>query len=538
MRKTTLLILLVEIITSLHAQNKVDSILKVLDKVVEKRDVYYMSRELRIDSLRQQLSPTTDVYTKYDLYHKLFKEYKSYQFDSAHAYAQKMQETAQYLHSDSLTVIANSNLIFSYISAGIFKDACDVVGTTNLHNVPKEVRAEFYFQCIRLFTDMSNYINGAFNDKYANRCYVYCDSVMKCLPPEHIYSIYAGSKSARLYDIDKRIKNFDLLLHRSDIDKEWRALFCSILADLYKEKKDEENAIYYKALASILDTESAKRETTAKRDLAIYLYERGDLQRASSYIRLALEDANFYNARQRKMEIGTVLPLIEQARFYVVANQRNILFGIVAVISLLLVLLIIAICVIIKQMKKLKCAQNTIEKRNIQIEDQNMQLQHTNELLTESNNIKDEYIGYAFYLNSKSIDRIENLYKFANRKIIAKQYDDLRMSFKESDLKKERDNMQTSFDRIFLKLFPTFIKSYNQLFNQEDVLCPENNKMLTPEMRIFALIRLGITESANIANFLNYSINTVNTYKTKAKNKSIVPNECFEGKIMEIKSIS
>lgn len=125
-----------------------------------------------------------------------------------------------------------------------------------------------------------------------------------------------------------------------------------------------------------------------------------------------------------------------------------------------------------------------------------------------------------------------------NRKIAARQYDDLRTSFKEADLNKERDNMYASFDETFLKLFPGFIAAYNKLFPAEEHTRSENEKSLTSEMRIFALIRLGICETERIAKFLNYSIHTINTYKTRVKNKSLVSNEQFEAKIMEIAAVA
>lgn len=131
---------------------------------------------------------------------------------------------------------------------------------------------------------------------------------------------------------------------------------------------------------------------------------------------------------------------------------------------------------------------------------------------------------------------MENLYKLVNRKITAKQYDDLKQMFNLSQLNKERENMYTDFDETFLKLFPNFVENYNLLFAPEDRTIPKTEMFLTSEMRIFALIRLGITKPENIAKFLNYSVNTINTYKTRIKNKSSVPNDLFETKIMEIGS--
>ena len=155
----------------------------------------------------------------------------------------------------------------------------------------------------------------------------------------------------------------------------------------------------------------------------------------------------------------------------------------------------------------------------------------------EANKIKDEYITQSIYGDSEYIDRIEHIYKIVNRKIVARQYEDIRSFLKESDLRKERENMYSSFDQTFLKLFPDFVEEYKKLFLADDILDMDISKGLTPEIRIFALIRLGIHDSERIAKFLNYSVNTINTYKTKVKNKSIIANELFEQKIMEIKTV-
>ncbi len=124
------------------------------------------------------------------------------------------------------------------------------------------------------------------------------------------------------------------------------------------------------------------------------------------------------------------------------------------------------------------------------------------------------------------------LYKTVDRMIVTRQYDELRRSLKESTIDKERDEMYASFDATFLKIFPTFVNDYNALFPEAEQRYPAGG--LTPEMRIFALIRLGITETDRIAKFLDYSVHTINTYKTRVKNKSWVENELFEAEIMKI----
>ena len=180
-----------------------------------------------------------------------------------------------------------------------------------------------------------------------------------------------------------------------------------------------------------------------------------------------------------------------------------------------------------RQMANLQTARRTIEEHNAQ-------LKSTNAKLVEANKIKDEYIGRSFYTNAEYICKVEKLYRTVDRKIQAGQYDDLRRSLKESTLVKERKTMYADFDETFLTIFPDFIGRYNMLFDEANRVVPEQKMTLTTEMRIFALIRIGISDSERIAQFLNYSVNTINTYKTRVKNKSLVSNDLFEQRIMEI----
>lgn len=200
--------------------------------------------------------------------------------------------------------------------------------------------------------------------------------------------------------------------------------------------------------------------------------------------------------------------------------------------SVLCILLVVAIYYISKQVKASRKACATISAYNECIQKQCKDLESTNNLLTESERVKDEYIGNTFYVYVSSLDRVEKIYKTINRKLIAKQYDNLNNMFTDSDLAKEREQIYSTFDAGFLRLFPNFIQQYNKLFEEKDQVLPTNNQTLTVEMRIFALIRLKITDTERIAKFLNYSVNTINTYKTKAKNRSFVPNTEFEQRIM------
>ena len=181
--------------------------------------------------------------------------------------------------------------------------------------------------------------------------------------------------------------------------------------------------------------------------------------------------------------------------------------------------------IIRRQNNRLKEARSIIEERNEALEAINLRL-------AEVSAIKDEYIGNTFYLNSEYIDRLSEFQKTVDRMLVTGQYELLRRSLKESTLAKERDRMYDAFDATFLRIFPTFINDYNALFPESERQYPSSG--LNTEMRIFALIRLGISGSERIARFLDYSVHTINTYKTRVKNRSLVDNEQFEEEIMQI----
>jgi len=285
--------------------------------------------------------------------------------------------------------------------------------------------------------------------------------------------------------------------------------------------------------------------------LADLLYKQGDIQRAYSYATIALDDANYYNARQRKIEVGQILPIIEAGRFDIIKQQNNKLLIYSGLISTLFILFLVSTFIILKQKKRLNSARLQILQQNadllqsneqltevqIKISKQNIDLLRFNEKLKEAQRIKEEYIGYFFSNNSIYLDKIEEYRKMVARKIRNHQFEELARFSVSSNLRKEREDMFALFDEIFIRLFPDFVSRYNQLFKEEDQVKINSDGRLNAEIRIFALIRLGINESNRIATFLDFSLSTVKNYKTKAKNRSVIPNELFEQEIMQIESV-
>jgi hypothetical protein len=160
-----------------------------------------------------------------------------------------------------------------------------------------------------------------------------------------------------------------------------------------------------------------------------------------------------------------------------------------------------------------------------------------NEKLEEANKIKEEYIGYFFSLDSEFFVKLERLKRTLDQKLADRKFEDIRFIVNNIQLKKEKEELLRSFDTVFLRIFPNFVARFNSLFKEEDQVRLKENELLNIDLRIFALIRMGITDNDKIAQILEYSVNTIYAYKTRIKNKSFVPNEDFEARIMDIKSV-
>lgn len=532
-KKIILIILSILFAAVIHA-GRLDSMYIELDKYIVRNSYYIELKENRIHEIKNKLYNTSNVsYQQLTHYAALFEEYRSYKYDSAYVYAIKTLDIANKLNNPEKIIEGKVRLVFCSMSSGLFKEAFDIIKDSDIDNLSPSVKLEYYKIMDRLYYDMADY-NGVepFKSDYIKKGNKYSELAIALIPINTVeYWSALGLMKMKKKDYYGSMDAFKEVLKES-VDNHEYAIAASSLGYINSLTNQHDEAAINFVKAAIADIKSATKETVALRNLASLLYQsRGDINKANKYIKLALDDANFYNARHRKIEISSILPIIEKERFDSLERQRNLLIWLVFAVTILFVLFLGSTLIIRKQLKKLKIARITIQ-------EQNEKVLVTNTELKEANNIKDKYIGHFFYINYQYIDKLERIYRSINRKIALKQYDELSKLFKESDIILERENMYTSFDQTFLKLFPDFIQEYKLLFPVEEIVhMGIVNGNLTVEMRIFALIRLGVIESEKISKFLNYSIHTINTYKTKVKNKSIVQNELFEQKIMEIKSV-
>jgi len=533
--------------------NKVAAALKELDDCIEKRTSFEEIKKQRIQNLAVSFyNENISVSNQYRLSAALFNEYRSYKYDSAYSFAGRMLQYAEVIKNPNQIAESKMNLAFSCVSAGLYKEASEISNSIDTTQLQLNCKADLYSFLSTLNIDMADFVTEPYHSRYRENSLRYCKNSIALFRKDSPEGIMANIRESQLENnYPKAIIVSEQYLLAKHPSLHNFAIVASTLGFFYQTQGDTVKAIVYFAAAATADIKMATKETSAIRQLAELLYVQGDIQRAYSYAILALDDANFYNARQRKIEVGRVLPIIEAGRFEIIKQQKDKLLIYSGIISILFILFMVSTLIILKQKKRLNSARLMILKQNTdllesneqlteiqkKIRKQNVDLVHINERLKEVHKIKDEYIGYFFSTNSAYLDKTEDFRKMVVRKIKNRQFDELIQLTAVTDLRKEREDMFDLFDQIFMKLFPDFVIRYNELFSLEDRVYIKQDGMLTPEIRIFALIRLGITESERIAKFLDFSLSTVKNYKTKAKNRSFIQNELFEHKIMQIESV-
>ena len=535
------------------AQSGSDTLMKALNKAIQQADTYDRQKLQRIDRIKTLYREAKTLPQQYAATLQLYEEYKVYKFDSAFTYASNLENMAAAMN-DSIKIAASKNkLAFILLSAGKFKEAFEYLEAVHPAQQTDSIKGEYYLLMGRYYNDLADYNNdNNYTAKYQVIANNYFDSALVYIPANSFESLYyAGLKSLKRDSLDKAFTLFRTLLDRPSLTDHQLAIVSSTLSFIYALHKDRAGAINSQLRAAMADIRSSTKETFATFNLAQLLYEEGDFEQASIYIEKAIDDATFYGARQRKMQVSAMLPIIQGAKISYIERQRKLWLTYALIATLVLIILGLLIVVIYKQFNKLKRAEKTISDARNNLEQANLQLHRVNETLKslntelqdvngklrEANKIKEEYIGYFFNISSVFFEKIVRFKNLIDQKIADRKPDELRMVLNNINMRNEREDLLKSFDKVFLKLFPTFVEEFNKLFNEEDQIVLKNDELLNNELRIYALMRMGITENEKIAQILEYSVKTIYAYKTKIRNRTIVPKDEFDKRVMAVKSI-
>lgn len=520
-----------------------------LIQMISAKEKYDTSKEETIaqtKSLLHSLQMSDEL--RYQVNQKLCQEYQVYVADSAIRYALENREIAQRLDNQQFITDTDLNLASYYIITGMYHDAVGLLRKYHSADLLPEQRIK-YFTCYKSFYD--NYKNTtAFTQKYSLMAEAYRDSLLESLPKSSaMHQLYHAERMMEEDNVVQAKQQLQQLLQSESLTIRERAMASFVLAHAHQLAGDKSAAMRYYALSAMHDIEGNIKENTATRALASCLYEERQIERAYICIRSSMEDAAFCNARLRTHEVSSVLPIIDVAyrdKINAEKRQLKILLILAVVLAFCLVGALLNINLHMRKnasiRRQLRESNDKLEGLNESLIDTVKQLNAANDALSgvntdlsEANRIKEFYIAQFLDLCSNYIIKLEKYQNTLNKKAAARQLDELYKILKSKDMiNEEVKELYRTFDHVFLHLYPNFISDFNDLLLPEERFILKDEEELNIELRIFALIRLGITDSSRIAQFLHYSPNTIYTYRTRVRNKSAVPRDTFEEEVMKL----
>lgn len=527
------------------AEANLDSLLINLDQTILRHEIYKNRREARIRGLKEKVAKTPpNSIACYQLNDSIYREYKSYMCDSAVLYLTKNIQIAHKLHDQEREYKSKLLLASLHAATGMYQEAVDVLGEVGREDLPVSLIRDYYACKEQVYREISgNSRDPQSISRYKDRSLVYRDSLIMMLPVDADRRIELQELVLRADgDVDEALRINDARLAKIPFGTPEYALASYQRAMIYRQKEDREKEKYYLALSSLSDIQSAITDHASLWMLADLLLKDGDIERAYHYIRFSWDETNRFRARSRSWQSADILSLIDKNYQATIEGKNRMLVTYLSLISVLTLLLISAIVYIYRQMKRLAEARNHLQETNEQLKvlngelhQVNQRLQSANLELSESNQIKEEYIGRFMSLCSSYIDKLDGYRRMVHKKISSGQIEELvKITRSSKGLEVELDALYKNFDTAFLHLFPNFVVQFNSLLQEDEQVVLKRDELLNTELRIFALIRLGINDSSQIAEFLRYSVNTIYNYRAKVKNKACVSRDDFENMIREI----
>lgn len=549
MRKLLLYISLLALPTGLFADNDTQHLQEQLDLLLSHQTAHIKRKNETINRIKKGLLTEEKTLKRLQTYDLLYQEYYVFQFDSAMTYLDKGIDLAK---ETANTYYYNSNVIHKaelLSIGGLYSEAIETISLVDTTALDRTQKFDFYLSLFRIHTYWADFCNDhtytpAHREKAKQaliKAMDYCDETAKT------YEYYYGEYCVFVLNDPKKARlHYLKAIHQLPSHSRFFAMACFALSGSYANEGRTDQQERFLLLSSIADAENCTMENYALQTLAMYIFEhdKNRIDRAQEYIQKSLEDARFYNNRLRIIEISNKLPVIVNS-YQQTLNMRNRvqMIAIIA-ISLLLIFLLVAITYIVKQTKRLRLQQRELQKNNDSLSELNTrqkglntQLHKLNALLIDTNRKREGLAKLYIDLCAKYISRLKRQQTLVKRKIKANQTSEL-LSQLSSERLSEEDaaTFLSRFDKAFLDLYPTFTKELNALLKADCQIKNTHSNELTTDQRIMALIRLGVKESAEIADLLFYSPQTIYNYRSALKAKAIDKTN-FEAEVSKLCSV-
>lgn len=502
-------------------------LLELLDSYVDKRDEFSKQKEKKIDQLKLKLRTAENNTQRLALLNSIYREYYTYHYDSAMVYVNRGLTLSENENNTYYIALNKINRAAVLSTGGFYSQSEELLEDINKKGVPEQLKQYYYYTRTWLY----NYWE-AFSSKSEFMSYYHkkkFDNIKLTVEATNSKDValraYLSGELAFLENpVSKTVLQlYTKALKNSRVDSRVHASAAYCVARYYRELGDMQRYEKYIIEAAISDMVCPLKENLALQEFSTYLYEKDQkyADRAARYIYCSMEDARFYNNRLRMLEISSVLPIIATANQEALAHKERIVRGVLAVVSFLSLMLLATAIFGYKQNKWLAGSRR-------EVKTQNRQLKELNERLVATNHRRETYMRLFMDISAVYIRKLMEYRKLVSRKIKANQTADLLKTINSYKLaEEEATTFYTRFDRAFTELYPSFVDELNSLLLPEGRIVLPSPNTLTTEARIYALMRLGVTESQEIATLLFYSTQTIYNYKSAMRTRA-VNRETFE----------
>ena len=554
MRKHILFWLLVNWIGWIYAESvekEIPQLLATLDSILVQTGELASQKELKIAQLKKKLSNAANLEEEFWINKMLYDESFVFNADSAMKYVDRNIQIATELKKKDWQDEWLINRSFMFAATGLLKEAGEVLEKVDSTSLSDGLKLSYYYQRSYLYSHLGQYMGDQkqVNNKYYNEFENANKHMLALVRPKDPLYWWCVASCNELSPGDSLFSALENVVLSSYHNTRLDAMNAYGLSNMYKRLGDKEKTMIYLIYSAMADLRVCNRDIASLQELSSLLYDTGDIDRAYAYMNYCLKAALLYPNRVRIINISTELDKIYANYQQRDIRWRNSLQNYLYVVTFFSIILVLALIGLYRQTKKLRksrteqdSANHSLNQHVVELSQMhkqlalaNQELQNLNELLRsanqklqESNDVKEEYIGYVFSICSNYISKLDEYRKNINRKLKTGQFEEARQLTDNSSLtQNELKDFYANFDAIFLRVYPDFVADLNSLLRPEEQILLKDASELNTEVRIYALVRLGINDSVKIADFLHCSPQTVYNHRLRMRNKAIIPKDKF-----------
>lgn len=498
MKKICLAILFLPLSLAAADAQDLETELKNLDFTLEMAPTINEAYQKRLSSVESLVSKTGQTDRQlYQLYSQLYESYFSYQYDKAIDAVEKLEELADKIGDKSLVTETQLKKARLYSTAGLYLEASVAMAAIDTMGISNEQKLKYYYLRQSFYYDFREYKGGDDSrENLMDNVYRYRRLYIDATPETDFYHRHLE----RMTELDQgHLQKADslgaALLATLDPASHEYALAAYFQGVTRRDLGDPDGEIGWFIRSAIADVRSSTMDNASLQSVAIdLLHNYSDVERAFRYTQISLDNAMFYNAKLRPLQIARQLPAIENA-YRQLQEEHDARTNALMRTIMLMVAVLLAICGLLLYYHR--------------------RLRKVNRELVDANAAKEEYLALFLSMSSRYLDKLKK-----------------HMSMDQMD--EELKNFYNSFDNAFLQIYPDFVEQFNELLKPEARVELKKDELLNTELRIFALIRMGITQSSHIASLLRYSVNTIYNYRAQVKSAAINGKDNFEDQVKTI----